>query len=115
MPTDQKPNPIPWRWMNENTLVEDVGRRRVVITGGRNPGELRTCGPDGRLVPLDPASETGQLLARASQAPRLWQACISLNAALAAQAVGAPLPPEVVKRYMEAADEAIKAFEGAGQ
>lgn len=68
----------PWRWLG-NALVHDTGRRDVVITGGRNPGELVTCErPSGLLRPLDTASPVARLIAAApALAKALHDLCVA--------------------------------------
>jgi hypothetical protein len=59
-----------WRWQNFGDrlmLVTDGGGADVVMSfgapGAKKPlGQVMTCAPDGRLVPLTPDSPVGRLL-----------------------------------------------------
>lgn len=59
--------PGPWRWLNEETLVADHGRRRAILTAYG----LQTCGEDGLLRPLATDEPNACLIAAA---PELLQA-----------------------------------------
>lgn len=52
----------PWRWMNDDTLVEDHGRRRVVICGDQL-ARIQTCREDGLLYPQLASDPHAQLIA----------------------------------------------------
>lgn len=51
----------PWRWLGNHSLVGDHGRRPAVLTAR----DLKQRGPDGLLVPFDPESPDGRLMAAA--------------------------------------------------
>jgi len=53
--------PGPWRWMNNEALVADHGRRRAILTADG----FETCGDDGRLRPLDIDEPNARLIAAA--------------------------------------------------
>lgn len=92
----------PWRWLG-SALIHDTGRRDVVITGGRNPGDLVTCErPSGLLRPLDTASPVAQLIAAA---PDLLRGCQAALAYLAD-------PPSIYPENRAEAAEIIRAAIG---
>lgn len=57
--------PGPWRWMNEEALVADYGRRRAILTSNWTAFGLQTCGEDGLLRTLDIHEPNARLMAAA--------------------------------------------------
>jgi hypothetical protein len=100
----------PWRWMSDQALVGDHGRRPVVLTGGAD-GSLLTRGEDGRLRDLAADEANARLIAAAPdllEALRVTAGNIrSLGPAGALDAV-----PEPYRLWLAVVESAIAKAEG---